>query len=76
MVMYLVQQEDIGVEDQCSGDGHSLLLPARESDATLTHHGVVAVLEPEERSRQLLSWIATECWSLFRHMHGLWTHYM
>ena len=52
MLMYLIQQEDIGVEQQCSGDGDSLLLSPGESDASLTHHGVVAVLE-EERSQQL-----------------------
>ena len=44
----LVQQEDAWVHEEGSADGHALLLPARETHATLAHLGLVAVLELDD----------------------------
>ncbi|MNI74783.1 hypothetical protein D3C73_1308900 [compost metagenome] len=39
----LVEQEDDGVLQDGAGDGHALLFAARQLQAALAHHGLVAV---------------------------------
>jgi hypothetical protein len=45
---YLVQQEDVRVDEECTGDGHTLLLSPGESDPPLPHQRVVALLEAQD----------------------------